>query len=61
LRLHKQRLSNRMPMTANDMWREERPEIAESLMNAPTGIALGMAAGLSAWGGLIALVWMLLR
>jgi hypothetical protein len=50
-----------MRITANDVWREERPEITEGLLNAPTGIALGMAVGLCAWGGLIALVWMLLR
>ena len=50
-----------MHTTPEDVWREERPEIPESLLNAPTGIALAMAVGLSAWGGLIALVWMLLR
>jgi hypothetical protein len=50
-----------MPTAADDPWREEWREITEGLMNAPTGIALGMAVGLSAWSGLIALVWLLLR
>jgi hypothetical protein len=50
-----------MPTTANDVWREDLREITEGLMNAPTGIALSIAVGLSAWGGLIALFWMLLR
>jgi hypothetical protein len=58
---HKQRLGTQMPTAADDPWREDWPEVTEGLMNAPTGIALGMAVGLSAWSGLIALVWLLLR
>ena len=50
-----------MPTTAHNMWREDWREISEGLMNAPTGIALGIAVGLSAWGGLFALAWTLLR
>jgi hypothetical protein len=50
-----------MPMTAGDLWREDRREVSGGLMNAATGIGLGIALGLSVWGGLVALVWMLVR
>jgi hypothetical protein len=50
-----------MPTTADDLWREDWREVTDSLIDAPTGIALGIAVGLSAWGGLIGLLWMLLR
>jgi hypothetical protein len=51
----------RMPMTVDDLWREDWREVSGGLMNAATGIALGIALGLSVWGGLIALLWMLVR
>jgi hypothetical protein len=50
-----------MPTTADDVWREDWREISEGLIDAPTGIALGMFVGLSAWGGLAALLWLLLH
>ncbi len=50
-----------MPTTAEDLWPEDWREVRGSLIDAPTGIALGIAVGLSAWGGLIALLWVLLR
>jgi hypothetical protein len=50
-----------MPMTADDLWREDRREVSGGLMNAATGIGLGIALGLSVWGAIIALVWMFFR
>jgi hypothetical protein len=50
-----------MPTTADDLWGEDWREVSDGLMNAATGIALGIALGLSVWGALIVLVWTLIR
>jgi hypothetical protein len=49
-----------MPTAADDLWRDDRREVSEGLMNAATGIAFGIGLGLSAWAALIVLVRVLI-